>query len=316
MFVTTTVLLTIYVLLYMYVRRVETGVRLSPKRTPLWKESRTLEAHPQLVLNDIFYVHVPKCGSSFATVLVQYACPTFPKHRTVPEPTLLKFPNGQRMNYTKLCGGRFKRFSSGHDPLPANLEHEFSQSIDVVTFLRSPDERIISGFLHNFHDCDMSSVAGNYSWFHPKKTNYATLFSEEHREDLARLYQFYWGCVKGCATSMMLGQKCGFHSGDRSPSPYEIETAMKRVEQFAFVGLNDKWEESMRLWQCMFGGEYSQSIMENNRPSAHSNLKPVLRNLTRALNLRDEADDILYLYAESQFAHREEKYCGGLDNHN
>eukprot|EP00890_Picochlorum_soloecismus_P003922 jgi/Picsp_1/4530/NSC_06751-R1_hypothetical protein PTSG_09898 [Salpingoeca sp. ATCC 50818] len=229
------------------------------------------------------------------------------------------------MDYVKFCGNRFRRFASGHAPLPANLKYDFNQTLDIVTLLRNPVDRIISGFLHNFHDCNMYSMATNYSWLFPgispkdvkagrTSPNYTALFSEEHQEDLKNLYQFYWNCVRGCAARMILGQGCGNNGGGNSVSVHDIETAIERIKRFAFIGLNNQWERSMRLWQCMFGGEYSKHIMMNTRPSAHSLLKDTLYKLTRRLKLRDEADSILYLYVESQFALREQKYCDISDN--
>jgi hypothetical protein len=166
-------------------------------------ESRHKELH------NIFYLHTPKCGSSFATVLVQYACPSFPRNRTVSGPSLLEFPPGEKMNYTKFCNERFKRFQSGHAPLP-RLGPMFTKENDIVTFVRNPMERIVSGFLHNFHDCNMSAMAVEFPWIVTANApNYTALFSDEYVDDLSTVYSFYWNCVEGCASRMILGENCG-----------------------------------------------------------------------------------------------------------
>eukprot|EP00890_Picochlorum_soloecismus_P005351 jgi/Picsp_1/5817/NSC_03176-R1_hypothetical protein PTSG_09898 [Salpingoeca sp. ATCC 50818] len=226
------------------------------------------------------------------------------------------------MNYTKFCGKRFKRFESGHEPLPSKLSPDFNETIDIVTFLRNPLDRIISGFLHNFHDCDMRRMARNFTWLFPgtelKDTlpgrtspNYTALFSNEHTEDLKTMYEFYWECVKGCATRMILGKPCGTSNslGEKSLTTLDVKVAVERIQRFAFVGLNDRWKESMTLWECMFGGKYSEYILTNTRPSANSPLKGVLYKLTDSMNLLDEADTILFHYAEIQFAYMKQKYC-------
>lgn len=289
-------------------------------------DGKRMQRAAEKVLRNIFYLHVPKCGTSFSTVLVQYACPSFPKNRIVGSPSLLEFPEGQRMNYTKFCGNRFKRFTGGHPPLPANLRYNFNESLDIVTFLRNPVDRIISGFLHNFHGCNVDSIATTRSWLFPgiapkdvkpgqTSPNYSALFSEKYFQDLAIVYRFYWDCVKGSATRMIIGQSYG-DSWKRSPlTSHEIEISIQRIKRFSFVGLNDKWNESIRLWRCMFGADYSEYILVNTRPSEHSNLKDTLYNLTKALKLTDEADGILYHFAEAQFAFREQKYCGVGETH-
>lgn len=310
-------------ILYMHMRRERDEERklyyVFPKGQLSLSNQRTVPKE----LKNIFYLHVPKCGSSFSTALVQYACPSFPKNRIVGPPSLLEFPAGQRMNYTKFCDNRFKRFQSGHAPLPSKLSPDFNATIDVVTFFRNPLDRIISGFLHNFHDCDMSPMATKYTWLFPGKElndimpgrtspNYTALFSDEHREDLQTVYKFYWDCVNGCATRMVLGEPCGnsISQEKKSLTTVDVKVAIERIHRFAFVGLNDRWTDSMALWECMFGGEYSEYILTNTRPSANSHLKVVLYKLANTMNLLDEADTILFYYAQIQFAYMKEKYCG------
>lgn len=310
-------------ILYIHVRRERDEERkwylVFPKNQPSLNNQSTIPKE----LNNIFYLHVPKCGSSFSTVLVQYACPSFPKNRVVGPPSLLEFPVGQRMDYIKFCGNRFKRFRSGHAPLPSNLSSDFNATIDVVTFLRNPLDRIISGFLNNFHDCYMGPLATKYTWLFPStelkdimpggtSPNYTALFSNEHRKELQIVYRFYWNCVKGCATRMVLGEPCGNNISQekKSLTTVDVKVAIERIQRFAFVGLNDRWADSMALWECMFGGEYSKYILINTRPSANSPLKVVLYKLANSMHLLDEADTILFDYAQIQFAYMKQKYCG------
>lgn len=291
-------------------------------------KKKKLDTHTQKDLRRIFYLHVPKCGSSFATALVQYACPTFPKNLTVREPSLLKFPTNRKMDYQHYCDGRFKRFNSGHEPLPKVATPLFFKENNVVTFVRNATERIISGFLHNFHDCDMKQMAKQYSWLFLVEDsdliirdrtipNYTALFSDVYTDELSIIYSFYWRCVEGCATRMILGDKCGNNFSQESLSPLEILTAIERIQQFDFVGLTEKWKLSMQLWSCMFGGTYSEEIFKNTRPSSQGNWRDNLYQLTRTLELTDEADSILYLYAEAKFNSNiqstEQKKCHVFD---
>jgi hypothetical protein len=222
------------------------------------------------------------------------------------------------MNYTKFCDDRFKRFASGHAPLP-RFGPMFTKENDIVTFLRNPMQRIVSGFLHNFHDCNMSAMAVKFPWIFPSHNpyhlvldrsapNYAELFSDEHVDELSTVYSFYWHCVKGCASRMILGENCGNNTNKNIP-PSQIRNAIQIMDEFAFVGLTDKWNESMQLWSCMFGGTYSIDVHKNTRISAYGKYKDTLYQLTLNLKLSDEADHLLFLFAESQFAYRQQRYC-------
>ncbi len=108
---------------------------------------------------------------------------------------------------------------------------------------------------------------------------------------------------------MILGERCGNNMNRNVIPPSQITTAIQIMHEFAFVGLTDKWNESMKLWSCMFGGMYSTNVQKNTRPSAHGRYKDTLYQLTRSQNLSDEADHPLFLFAESQFADRKKKYC-------
>jgi len=120
------------------------------------------------------------------------------------------------------------------------------------------------------------------------RPNYTALFSDDHKEDLQTVYTFYWECVKGCATRMVLGKPCGRNGNSLEKKPplfgsltaLDVKVAIERIQRFAFVGLNDRWTESMALWECTFGGEYSEYILTNTRPSANTPFKGYLYKLT------------------------------------
>lgn len=275
----------------------------------------TLRTARRREMKNIFYMHVPKCGSSFATLLVQYACPSFPRNMTVKEPGRILYPPGVRLDRKRFCGDRFRRFDSGHFPLPklnksknSSIEDVFMMQNDVVTFLRNPKERMVSSVLDNFHSCNMSTMAAIYPWLYPNirnparvmghVPNYSNLFHESHRESLVKIIKYFWKCVEGCATRMVLGSWCEHDGVPLTLS--KIDSAIARLDSFAFIGLTDRWNESVDLWRRLFGGDYSDRVYSNTNPSKNAPYEIIVQDIIEKEGLVDEADSILYRFAESR----------------
>lgn len=273
------------------------------------RNSRSLKKKP---LRNIFYMHVPKCGSSFATLIVQYACPTFPKNVTVKEPGDLMYPPGVELDRKKYCGDAFRRFDSGHYPLPKVQDSVdiFMEKNDVVTFLRDPLNRTISAFLDNFHSCNMSTMARKYAWLYPNirnparvmgaPPNYTRLFLESHSDSLVDIVKYYWTCVQGCATRMIVGEWCGNILDQEPMTVAKVHAAVARLQKFAFIGITDRWNDSVNLWRHLFGGHYSKSVYKNTRPSKHKKYEGIILDIIRKHHLIDEADTIMYLFAQER----------------
>lgn len=263
-------------------------------------------------LENIFYLHVPKCGSSVANVLFQYGCPSFPRNESTIGPwSLLGLfnltENGDQIWIREHCGNAFTRFASGHSPLPGDTDEAFWENNNVVSFLRDPMERIISGFLHNFHTCGDYQLMNlpflvNYRT-ESGQLNFTSLFSDQNRADLQEAYRVYWNCVRGCATKMILGSTCGDNYSDNSTldSVHAIPESVNRLLKFAFVGLTDEWERSVQLWRSLFGGNFSDVVYLNTRPSQHSEYKYILRSITQEMGLVDIHDATLFDVAKTKF---------------
>jgi len=109
-----------------------------------------------------------------------------------------------------------------------------------LTFLRQPEQRILSGYNDNFH-----------SWSY-------NFFDRPPSSELE-----YAKVVAGCAVKMLTrdGQSSaiGLHGtvcGDPAPAThYETTLAIERlIEGFPFVGIQEEWMQSICLFHAMFGG--------------------------------------------------------------
>lgn len=253
------------------------------------------------VIKPIFYLHVPKCGSSIATMLVQYACPTVPKDVHVKEPLFFskRYP---RHDY---CPGGFARFNSGHHPVPK--DEAIKHSGRLVTMLRRPRDRIVSGFLHDFHDCKDTPVPIKREGLGPPTDNshvYQQLF--QNKQNLSNALVQYFDCVEGCSVKQLTGRNCG--SLPR-PAANDINRAAKMLNNFGFIGITEEWEKTVDLWSKMFGGEYNRdALLHNSRPSKYSEYTNILQNLYGELGLHDLGDGIIYEQALSWFNRKVHEY--------
>merc|ERR1712217_226795 len=78
----------------------------------------------------------------------------------------------------------------------------------------------------------------------------------------------YSKCVAGCTTRMITGENCGHKIGEQQDSgkalQSRIDLAKTKLGRFAFVGLTERWSESMCLFAKTFprdsGRPYPASI--------------------------------------------------------
>ena len=241
------------------------------------------------LIEPIYYVHVPKAGSSFGTAIAHLACGgKIPEKMTVNEP-------GETSEWKRKCGSdHINSFSSGHWPL--NLTETALSK--VVLMLRPTRARIISGFINNLHDCvDLQTE----------------LRLNEHGRSMegkvdAKLLRRYVDCVQSCTTNMLVGKYCGEgaiplwargNSLQKSVehSSSDVKEASARLEKVGFVGLTDQWDLSICLWHAMFGGSCLPAEFTNTRKTTRT-LSNDERDMLASFKL---VDDAIYSKARERF---------------
>ncbi|CAM9612673.1 unnamed protein product [Choristocarpus tenellus] len=239
----------------------------------------------------VFFLHIPKCGTSFEISIAEYACPLLAEmSNPIKEKDLVR---SQKNKIVKdLCPGKFSRFRNGHEPL--TLKARRGQAGHVVLMLRPPLTRIVSGYLHNFHDCI------------GMQEKYGVMENGPRRDaamDKDSVILEYAKCVRGCAARMLTGEHCGLTPGRRRKSKTgekrQALMALKILDRAAFVGMTDYWEESVCLFEAMYGGNFTGSTLTNVRPSPQAG-----RNWTDVLvnhGFEDWADEALYVRSKEKF---------------
>lgn len=230
----------------------------------------------------IAWVHVPKCGSSFGNTLIDMPgmCPNIPKSEYINKEEYGEMElGGFKKRWDILghgCGlDKFAKWGNhagmgNEEPRPrdfffAHRDTEvltgglYSQMYKghAMGFFRQPEQRIISGFHHGYHDYPR----GKNAIIEPNMKMY------RHR-------------VKGCAVKM-LSRQGGFSyknsvCGGPLPTEREVQRAIVRLrEAFVFVGITDWWQASICTFHKMFGGKCRKTDFKDNRVGAEANTKHV-----------------------------------------
>ena len=192
----------------------------------------------------VLWVHVPKTGSSFANTVFRVACKKLPLWAFIRINSNVSTGSvGRLVPYFSKCFHKeIKKCpleggasrNTAHHPL-ANTAFD-PEHVAYVTMLREPSSRIVAGFHHNLHDCHNCT-----------KKN--TTLSE------------YAAATAGMYTDYFAGTD-------------SVDAAVKRIQQFAFVGLMEHWDLSICLYHHLFGGPVPiESEFANLRPGKYKHSK-------------------------------------------
>ena len=111
--------------------------------------------------------------------------------------------------------------------------------------------------------------------------------------------------VAGSAVAMVSGQRYGLHCLHRDfpcrPVTPDVGLALRRLKDFAYVGLTEEWSLSICLFHLKFHGECLQAEFENSRPTFYANSTPSQQAVRPLGGFVDQADLALYTAARRRF---------------
>lgn len=265
---------------------------------------------PPTHLARLFWLHVPKSGTSFGATVWKYACPAIPDEVFTPE-------GQKRLTATAKQEGRlgmtmhlFEQHAhlcpvdafatarrwvqaktsavKGHTALPKPL----AESGQGLLMLRDPVKRLCSAFQFK-HTVGMAPAQ--------RKKLLATATTP------AEFLNF--SGVASCATKMLTQSNC---AQDATVTPATLRVAQNRLRKaFAFVGITDYWNASMCLFHAQLGGRPQPFAFANNRPSsrwtstaARKAAVERIRGCRQVSNSDEPNDNALYDSALALFAER------------
>ena len=100
-------------------------------------------------INQIYWLHIPKTGSSFVTVIGHYFCNV--EDDFVCQPVQNSILKSMKYIQGNCSPDVLLKFKCCHKPLSLDDLEKYNGKI--ITMFRDPYKRILSGFFHNFHDC-------------------------------------------------------------------------------------------------------------------------------------------------------------------
>jgi hypothetical protein len=208
----------------------------------------------------IWWMKAPKTASTFANILVRAVCPHAHIKRPLRVADVFLKDHGCYHRNRKIA-----HLQSGHNPLPPSTK---GRSTAIVTILREPTSRIVSGYFHNLHDCvplkrEVHITENSDIGLFRNQTARALVYGADGvRADMLLRYA---RCVSACQTRMLIGMPCGMGT-DELLSGYEhssidrrnvsslrgearsmVGRALERVRRdVAFIGVTERFTESVR----------------------------------------------------------------------
>jgi len=273
----------------------------------------TLPRHEDEVpLTNIQWLHFPKAGTSFVSTLWNYACGErglkgFPLDLTispVATPTCsacYDIALKARYPVSKYCqpDAFGKKFQTQHAPV--SLVNLSLFKWQVVAMFRRPSQRLISAYYGGRHTAGFS------------KMEYQTMLKKLPRDNKGgpAAYARYPG-IAGCTARMLTGARCAESAAARPGAAFDsgrarLSEALEMVKKLAFVGLMERWDESICLFHRMFGGPVNTiQLLDFHAGSRHR----AEYNESLLEGFRDEVDEQIYQAAVVRYEELAQKYLG------
>jgi hypothetical protein len=246
-------------------------------------------------LDQLYHLHIPKTGSSIWREMIQYMCPTINSTEQVDEIFRLVMIGKPRPS----CA---ESIIPGHAPMR-------SIPSKTIAIIRSPIDRMASGFVHNLHDCKLLqnqnrvSEHGNAMEEMHKicqgviaetaKTNRTRRgiegegYGQGINNSITDLVLSYAKCVSGCSSNMLSGAACF----KKPPHPFNIKSELI-LESLAFVGLTDRWDETLCLWHHKFPRQSTDKPYLSENVNSRKSITGGCKNAVKRILLDDFRDSI------------------------
>lgn len=242
----------------------------------------------------LLYVHIPKTGG---TSLISILDSKFPERKIFP----LHSPANENLFWAftpqELKQFRFVRGHYRFGPYDESVYRHISQNPICITMLRDPIQRTVSSYRHIIRT--------------PDHRLHATLLANGStlRDYLTR--EEYLPQITNLQTRIVVGAYPARPSGLRRRKTISDKTmvmfAKQRLEQYAFVGLMERFEESIELLTYTFDWPDVEEIPRLNIASDSFSPESIEEDLLEIMRHKTALDRKLYHHAQNIFQGRVER---------
>lgn len=212
---------------------------------------------------------IPKVGTSFATTVVGFACGSKIFASTERG---IKVSSDCDINRTIHVLSRENRNLKGWFEKPVQWKHG-KPLHRVVALFRDPHDRRRSEFFYLTKKLSLTKNNINCCGFitNSIKTNMVPILSKNvSTEQRLHNYLEFVRPYQGCMTNMIMGRRCFYGT----PSPKMVSRAISFVtNEMEFVGLQEKWNASVKLWHARFGGVIFDNELTQKRTNTDSSIQ-------------------------------------------
>eukprot|EP00041_Stephanoeca_diplocostata_P006198 m.78189 g.78189 ORF g.78189 m.78189 type:complete len:507 (+) comp16222_c0_seq3:242-1762(+) len=229
----------------------------------------------------LFWLHFPKCGTSFGSTLHGFMCQEEPSNSTDPlpphGPCLRCGPDAQHWRgYDHTISNRipfeqrpycdwstpFYGAFKNHYALPPDNDFSSPSHVNAVALFRDPRRRLLSGWNDNKH---AYAIGSYWNPRGPDDEKRVMWNSTQTIEEYAA-----WPGIQSCQTKMLVGEDCAV---PLNVTQGIYEEAVRRLHNMAFVGLTDAFNASVCLFHHQFGGKPEEYMFTTHSRSGADLLK-------------------------------------------
>jgi len=238
----------------------------------------------------LFFVHIPKtAGSSLIEILDKHFSSEeiLPLHSASSSKSFEAFP-AKQLEKIRLVHGHFP-----YGPFDRGIYRYIVKNPVCITMLRDPIKRTISEYQHILRRFE-------------NRHHHAVLSEGLSLFDFASDPRFSKNVVNR-QTYMVAGRFYRLRRGDHHAGISDetrLEMAKQRLEQFAFVGLTERFDESIQLLSYTFGWDLLDEMPRINVSPTPSRSDTISEESRKMILKQTYLDQQLYQFAENLFNER------------
>ena len=293
-------------------------------------------------IREFFWVHIPKCGSTFEVSLYLWACPAVAYLAT---DAMDDDMHGQRASESSFLSGTcsFMKTFFTHNTLQQKVwcdardarskPHEPLRTKHLgraMVLVRDPRQRLVSAFKNHLH------CFGLQSRLELNAAVNTSLSNDSSRKGQLRALELFatWPDVQGCQTKMLAGIDCCYPSKrlkdvDWGEQLREATARLLDTKKVPFFGITDLYAPSICLFHAMHGAKLWDVELHNIHKTTGSTQTNNLDRLRReapsvasggaanwdfeGFNISDPLDQQLFDVALVEFRRRLIEYREGVE---